>query len=65
MKKQTLNLGKALSRTEQKSINGGGDDIGGGCGRRCGTNNDCWGDRICSSHCPKKEGKRCRRSPNS
>ena len=31
MKKQMLNLGKALNKIEQKSINGGGGDLGSRC----------------------------------
>ncbi|MEO9571153.1 MAG: hypothetical protein ABJH82_12490 [Polaribacter sp.] len=40
MKKQILNIGKALNKAEQKSINGG---IGGGpfFGENCDTSHDC------------------------
>jgi hypothetical protein len=46
MKKQILNIGKALKKVEQKQINGGGDGfgelcLGGGSYDRCFSTEDC------------------------
>jgi|AntAceMinimDraft_5_1070358.scaffolds.fasta_scaffold411231_1 hypothetical protein len=52
MKKQILNIGKALSRVEQKQVFGGnlqheGGDNGGNC-KVCSTNSDC-ASGVCMS----------------
>ncbi len=44
MKKQILNLGKALSKAEQKSINGGALKCSDQCSTdsQCGAGNECF-----------------------
>ncbi len=49
MKKQILNLGKALNKTEQKTINGGGH---GGCW----VNEDCFAGQYCCKGAPDPDG---------
>ncbi|WP_028892857.1 hypothetical protein [Tenacibaculum sp. 47A_GOM-205m] len=45
MKKSILNLGKALNKVEQKSINGSGDVIG-----FCNANGDCPTGSYCEGY---------------
>jgi hypothetical protein len=59
MKKQILNLGKALNKAEQKSINGGGEycDSPDSCptGQCCSSNNTCRindGNTLCIQQPP-------------
>ena len=56
MKKQILNLGKALNKTEQQTINGGG-----WCSNQCSGDSNCPSGQECfTGTCDGSETKMCR-----